>query len=167
MNAELMEAWGKLLVGTAKAQKNLDSMAGWLRQWQESFGDLTTLWGGAYDFKNMAQSNPFYPVAWKESEEILRKCFKDFLSLWGVTPVEDHLKLIQKYEELKAKNLGLEETIEHLRMLLNHEGIVDYGHFAKQYQDAVKQQTDQYQKVMENLSNLSSLFCGSRQEQRP
>ena len=167
MNAELMESWGRLLVGTAKAQKNLESMTEWFRQWQDNFGELATFWGGAYDFKRLAQNNPFYPKLWKESEEILRKCFKDYLSLLGVVPVEDQMELIKKYEDLKAKNAGLEETIEHLRMLLKHEGIVDYGSFAKQCQDVVKQQTDHYQKVMENLSNLSTLFCGSRQEQRP
>ena len=163
-----MESWGKLLIETAKAQRNLESMTGMVRQWQEGFGNLANLWGGAYGLKSLAQDNPLYPKVWKESEEILRKWMKDYLSLFGVVPLEEHLELLEKHEALKAKNAEQEETIENLRMLLNHEGIVDYGLFAKQYQDVVKQQTDQYQKVMENLSNLSSMFYRPRQEeQRP
>lgn len=147
-----------MLVGTAKAQKQVELLAEWLRSWSESFGAASEFWKNAYASKHAVQSSPFYPVVWKESEETFRNLLKGYLSLIGGVPMEEHMELVEKYEELKEKSAEQEESIEHLRALLSREGIIDYGYFAREYQDFVKKQTKEYQKVMENFSKLFSGF---------
>jgi uncharacterized coiled-coil protein SlyX len=60
--------------------------------------------------------------------------------------------LIKKYEALKKKVAEQEQTIKHLRMQLEGEG-ADLGEIIRGYQNLVKKQTDQFQRLMEGLGD--------------
>ncbi len=70
----------------------------------------------------------------------------------GVVPKDEHLTLIKKYEALKEKVAAQEETIKHLRMLLEEKG-TGQGDMIRGFQDLVKKQTEQFQELMKDFSH--------------
>ena len=73
----------------------------------------------------------------------------------GVVSKKEHLALVEKYEKLKLRCIDQEETIRHLRMLLEDRKEVQ-SDTATQLQDIVKSQGDLFQKMMTDFSQYFS-----------
>ncbi|MEM5788044.1 MAG: hypothetical protein AAGU11_12060 [Syntrophobacteraceae bacterium] len=119
MDKDVLDFWGNFFINAAKGQRQLDEMADWSRQ-------ALTLWmDWSASFQKLCNLDAFAPVSSppKESNRFgddARKSLLDgYLRLWGIKAGPDeHLKLIRKYEELKEKLNLQEETIHHLKLLL-------------------------------------------------
>jgi hypothetical protein len=72
----------------------------------------------------------------------------------GVVPKDEHLALVKKYEELKEKVTAQEETIEHLRMLLEAKKVETQGELVQGFQEIIEKQSEQFQETMETLSRF-------------
>ena len=72
----------------------------------------------------------------------------------GMVPKNEHLELVKKYEELKEKVADQEETISHLRMLLEQRKAESQDELVQGFQDLIDKQSKQFQQTMETFGSL-------------
>ena len=154
MNRQFLEFWGNFLVEVAKGQKQLEDFTKWTSQGLKGFEDLTALFRKAYGLENLQKDSPDYLNMWKNAEEDFWKSYRESMSWFGIVPREEHLELVKKYEDLKKKCEAQEETIKHLRMLLEAQSGVDYKEMTKGFQELAQKQSDQFQKMMETFHDM-------------
>jgi hypothetical protein len=68
-------------------------------------------------------------------------------------PKEEYMALIKRYEELKEKSAAQEETIGHLRMLLEEKG-VDQGKVISEFEKMIADQGEQFRGLMKSFSEF-------------
>ena len=154
MDRQFLEFWGNFLLNAAKGQKQLEDMAKWMGSGFTGFDELTSLFRKIYGLEGVSKESSDYLKMWSGAQEDFKKSFKDYLALLGVVPRDEYMALVKKYEELKEKCESLEETVRHLRMLLSEAKIEEYHNVAGHFEELVKKQGDQFQKVMDSLSQM-------------
>jgi len=151
MDRHFLEFWGNFLINVAKGQKQMEDMSKWMQQGFEGFDELTGMFKKFYGLEHMEKDTPTYMETWKQASENFQKSFKDYLRLMGVVPKDEHLTLVKKYEELKEKVADQEETIKHLRMLLEEKKVETQGELVQGFQEIIEKQSEQFQETMETL----------------
>jgi uncharacterized coiled-coil protein SlyX len=154
MDRHFLEFWGNFLINVAKGQKQMEDMSKWMQQGFEDFDELTGMFKKFYGLEHMEKDTPTYMETWKQASENFQKSFKDYLRLMGVVPKDEHLALVKKYEELKEKVADQEETIKHLRMLLEEKKVETQGELVQGFQEIIEKQSEQFQETMETLSRF-------------
>lgn len=152
MDRSFLEFWGNFLLQVARGQKQLEEMNQWVSQGLRGFEDMTTLFRKAYGLDEVSQESPDQAKVWEKAREDFQKSYREYMRLFGMVPSQDHLELVRKYEELKRKCEAQEETIKHLRMLLETQG-GDYGQMARNFQDLMQSQSEHFQKMMETFGS--------------
>ena len=132
----------------------MEDMSKWMQQGFEGFDELTAMFKKFYGLEHMEKDTPAYVETWKKASENFQKSFKDYLRLMGVVPKNEHLTLVKKYEELKEKVAAHEETIKHLRMLLEEKKVETQGELVKGFQEIIEKQSEQFQETMETFSKF-------------
>jgi hypothetical protein len=150
MNRHFLEFWGKALLQAAKSQEQLEDLAKWYRRGFPGFPDYNQLFKATYGLDELGEENPDYFALWKKAEEDFRNSFKDYLNLLGMVPREEYATLARQYEELKEKVAEQEETIKHLRLLLEEKGL-GLEATTLEFQKLIKKQGEQFQKFFQNL----------------
>jgi hypothetical protein len=153
MDKHFLEFWGNFLIHVAKGQKQLEDMTRWVHQGFSGFEDLTETFRKFYGLDRLTEGSPDYLKTLEKAQKAFQNSLKDDLSLLGVVPKEEHLALVKKYEELKEEVAAQEETIKHLRILLTEKGI-DQGEVIIGFQELVKKQSDQFQKLMGGMAQF-------------
>ena len=150
MDKNFLEFWGNFLLNAAEGQKQLEEFAKWMQQGFSGFENLSEMFRKYYglDAKSFDDAST-REKAWAD----FQKSFKDYLSLFGVVPEEEHLDLVKKYEELRERVAAQEETIKHLRMLLKEKGF-DQSQVISGLQQLMAEQGEQFRKLMESFSDL-------------
>jgi phage tail tape-measure protein len=154
MDRHFLEFWGNFLINAAKGQKQMEDMSKWMQQGFEGFDELTAMFKKFYGLEHMEKDTPIYMETWKQASENFQESFKDCLRLMGVVPKDEHLALVKKYEELKEKVADQEETIKHLRMLLEEKKVEIQGELVQGFQEIIEKQSEQFQETMETLSRF-------------
>jgi phage tail tape-measure protein len=154
MDRHFLEFWGNFLINAAKGQKQMEDMSKWMQQGFEGFDELTAMFKKFYGLEHMEKDTPIYMETWKQASENFQESFKDYLRLMGVVPKDEHLALVKKYEELKEKVADQEETIKHLRMLLEEKKVEIQGELVQGFQEIIEKQSEQFQETMETLSRF-------------
>jgi phage tail tape-measure protein len=154
VDKHFLEFWGNFLINTAKGQKQLQDMSKWMQQGFEGFDELTAMFKKFYGLEQMEKDTPSYMETWKKASENFQKSFKNYLDLVGVVSKGEHLALVKKYEELKEKVVVQEETIKHLRMLLEEKKVETQGELVQEFQEIIEKQSEQFQETMETLGNF-------------
>jgi hypothetical protein len=152
MDRHFLEFWGNFLINAAKGQEQLEDMARWVGQGLRGFEDLTALFKKFYGLDSFDEENPDYPKIRKKAEKDFQESFQDYLDLFGFVTRQEHLALVKEYEALKEKVAAQEETIKHLQMVIEDKGI-DQGEMVKGFQDLIRKQTDQFQKLMKDFGH--------------
>ena len=152
MDKQFLEFWGKSLLNAAKGQEQFEEMTAWVQQGFKGFEEMTTLFLKIYGLDNAAKGSPDYFTAWKKAEEEFRQSFNDYMSMLGFVAKNEHLELVRKYEDLKEKFASQEETVRHLRMLLSESQLKDQGELAKQFEDLIKNQNNQFKTLVDKFS---------------
>jgi hypothetical protein len=150
MDRRFLEFWGNFLINAAKGQKKFEELSQWFSQDLKGFEDLTALFRKSYGLDELPENSADYEEAWQKAAENFQNSLRDYLSLMGVVPKDEHIKLVKKYEDLKRKVADQEETIKHLRMLLEEKGF-GQGELVRSFQDLIITQTDQFQELMKAL----------------
>jgi hypothetical protein len=150
MDKHFLEFWGNLLLNAARGQKQLDETTKWMQQGFTGFENLSEMFRQCY---GLDAKSPDDSPARKKAQADFQKSFGDYLSLFGVVPKEEHLDLVKKYEELRQKADAQEETIKHLRMLLEEKGF-DQAKVISGLQELMVEQGEQFRKLMESFSDL-------------
>jgi hypothetical protein len=162
MDRHFLEFWGNWLSSAAKGQKQLEDMAEWMGQGLRGFEYLTTLFRKCYGLDRLEEDSPEYLKTWKRAEQDFWASFKDYMGFFGVVPREEHLKLVQQYEELKEKVAAQEETIRHLRLLLSQK-MVDHGEAFRGFQDVAREQAAQFQDLMNSFGKAFKAGKGPKE----
>lgn len=157
MDSDLLESWGKLLIGTAKTQRQYEQLLGWTHQWYRCFGGLMNFFSGPQAMNQAVKGSAFDLDIWKQSEESLRN-FGSYLRLFGLVPMSEHMELLRKYEELKDKCAVQERALAFYQMMEGEAGATEGGSLMKQFQDLAFKQTQQNLNLIDNFKKL---FSGS------
>ncbi len=153
MDRHFLELWGNLLIQAAKGQKQIEDLTEMVKQGSKGFGDQNTIFRKFYGLKEPNEKDPDDSKAWEKAVNDFQKSLNQYQKLLGVVSKAEHLQLVEKYESLKKKSQDQEETIQHLRLLLNDKAILpDDG--AKGFQDLIKKQTDQFQDLLKGFGKF-------------
>ena len=148
MDRQFMEFWGNFLLNAARSQKQLEDMTEWMKGGFTGFEELTSLFQKVYGLEKVEKESPDYMKMWAGAQENFTKSFK-------VVPIDEHLALVRKYEELKEKAASQEETIKHLRMLFTESKKEEFQEFSGHFEELAKRQGEQFQKLMESFAQLA------------
>jgi len=154
MDKHFLEFWGNFLINAAKGQKQLDDMSKWMQQGFKGFDEFTDMFRKFYGLEHMEKDTSSYMETWKKASENFQKSYKDYLHMMGVVPKDEHLTLVRKYEKLKEKIAAQEETINHLRMLLEEKKVETQGKLVQGFQEIIEKQSEQFQETMETLGSF-------------
>lgn len=154
MDKRFLEFWGNLLINSAKQQKRLEDLAEWMQQGFKGFDELTAMFNKFYGLEHLKKDTPAYMETWETASENFLNSFKDYLDLMGMVPKNEHLALVKKYEELKEKVAAQEETINHLRLLLEEEKTESQEELVQGFQDLIEKQSQQFQQAMETFGSF-------------
>ena len=152
MDKHFLEFWGNSLLTAAKSQKQFEDMTAWVQQGFKGFEEMTTFFLKVYGLDNVTKGSPDYLMAWEKAEKEFKQSFNDYISMLGFVAKNEHLELVGKYEELKEKFDSQEETIRHLRLLLSESKLKDQGELAKQFEDLISTQNNQFQGLVDKFS---------------
>lgn len=153
MDKHFLEFWGNFQLNAAKGQRQMEDMSEWMKQGLRGFEDLTAMFRKSYGLEDMTEGTNAYLKSWKKAAEDFQKSSRDYLDLMVMVPKDEHLELVEKYENLKKKVADQDETIRHLRMLLEEKG-TNQGEATKGFEDLLKRQNRQFQELMESFSNF-------------
>lgn len=152
MDTHFLEFLGNFLIQTARGQRQLEDMTGWIREGFKGPPDLTAMFQQFYGLDRLNKDSADFPKIQQKASEDFQKSLKDYLSLLALVPRDEYLALVEKYEALKEKAAAQEETIKHLRTLLAAK-VSDPGNVVKSFQEMMKEQSEQFQKLMERFGN--------------
>jgi len=154
MDPHFLEFWGNLLINAAKQQKQLEDLSKWMQQGFKGFDELTAMFNKFYGLEHMEKDTPAYMESWKKASENFLGSFKDYLDLMGMVTKNEHLALVKKYEKLKEKVAVQEETINHLRLLLEEKKTESQEELVQGFQDLIEKQSKQFQETMETFGSF-------------
>ncbi len=132
----------------------MNDLAKWMQQGFKGFDELTTMFNKYYGLEHLEKDTPAYMETWRKASENFLKSFKDYLNMMGMVQKDEHLALIKRYEELKEKIAAQEETINHLRLLLEEKKTESQEELVQGFQDLIEKQSRQFQKTMETFGSV-------------
>jgi hypothetical protein len=127
--------WGAALTNTARAQKQLGDLLKLAAQGLENLQELNLSWRKLWETPLLG----FAPSS-----------LLPLMSAFGFVPIQEHLTLVRRCEELKERVSAHEETIRHLRLLLKSEGSEKEGVEAG-FHDLMKNQFDAFFRLMGSM----------------
>jgi len=160
MDEKFLELWGNLLLSAARGKKQTNDIFRWMQTGFPNLNDTSPNKPGFPDFKELSEmfhrlygldkvsnrSEEYKEMSGKALQDF-QKSFIDYMTSMGIVSKNEHLTLIEKYEKLKAKCADQEETIKHLKMLLDSKGM-NQPEISSQFQDIVKTQGELFQKMI-------------------
>ena len=147
MDEKFLEFWGNVLISAAKGKKNADDISHWVQEGLGGFSELTAMFQKFYGLDGLSERSDEYRTMAKKATREFQSSLKEYLAMMGMASKDDHLNLVAKYEKLKEKCADQEESIRHLRMLLNAKGMND-AHTMENFQGMVKDQGEFFQKMV-------------------
>jgi hypothetical protein len=151
IDSNFLEFWGNYLIAVARGQKQLEDLPRWIRQGFQGLEDLTVTFKKCYGLEQLQPNSPAFTEAWKKATADFRKSFKESFGLFGWIPQEEHQKLAEENQRLQ-QNIAQQQTIiRRMRTLLDEKGL-DQNKTLEVFQDLIKKQSDEFQKLMKNLA---------------
>ncbi|MDM8515352.1 hypothetical protein QUF76_04075 [Desulfobacterales bacterium HSG16] len=181
MDQKFLEFWGHFLINSAKSMNQADEFNAWIKKGfsgfsgtsdQSSsqcseFAEIANLFRKLYGLDQFSENSSEYQDMAKEAGEKFKNSFTDYLSLMGFVHREEHLQLVQKYEKLKEKCTDQEETIRHLKMLLNVKNPMETEAMSN-LQDIAKDQSRLFQKMFDGMGQyVNAVKSEIKSEDKP
>ncbi|GBC63608.1 hypothetical protein DENIS_4606 [Desulfonema ishimotonii] len=161
MDEKFLEFWGNLLINAAHSKQQMDQMFQWMQQGGAGMdkssppkspfpgsGELFSTFQKLYGLDNYSERSEEYQKTLDQALKDFHESFKEYLSRMGIVSREEHLTLVGKYEKLKARCADQEETIRHLKMLLDAR----QGGQPDMFQEMVRCQGEVFQNMMKDFS---------------
>ncbi|CAN2039431.1 Poly(3-hydroxyalkanoate) polymerase subunit PhaE [Candidatus Magnetomoraceae bacterium gMMP-15] len=166
MNNDFLKFLGNFLISAAESKKQLDDISEWIKKTMipdssfgqksftgfEGFEDLTAMFQQFYGLDKLSERSDEYKQTFEKAAQNFQKSFKDNLALLGIVSGDEHLKIVEKYENLKKKCADQEETIKHLQMLLQSKGMKQVD-IVKNLQDMMAGQSKLFKNVIESFES--------------
>lgn len=154
MDRHFLEFWGNFMLNASRSQKQLEELTEWVHKGFTGFEELNSLFRKIYGLEETSTGSADAVNAWKKAQEDFMKNMKDYLNLLGVVPLEEHIALVRKYEDLKEKVASQEETIRHLKMLLSESQGANTAAVTQHFDELIRKQSDQFQNLMDGFNRL-------------
>jgi len=149
MDKNMLKFWGNLLNSAAESQDAMENMNKLLAQGWNSSAEMQQMFMKIYfPEKESRQNRP--P---ENAEQSFQEAYKGFLSLFQVVPREDFQALEKKYQALQETVREREDTIRDLKKMLAG-GRAEESDASKDFQDIMKAQSEQFQSLVKNFSDL-------------
>lgn len=152
MDRQFLEFWGNFLINAARGQQQMEDIFSWMNQGYKGFANISDMFKNAYGLFNLTEKNAEYVSAWENAFGKFQESFNAYMEMMGMVPRAQHLQLVGKYESLKEKCDAQEETIKHLRMLVNEKG--SDSEVVKSFDDLIHVQGEQFQKLMNEFQRI-------------
>ncbi len=152
MDKNFLELWGNFLISIARGQRQMEEMGKWMGLDPGRFPDMTA-WMGAFSApgaSGKADAETDAASSWAATSEDLMNTYGQFLEFMGLVAKPEHLRVVRKYEALKEKAAEREETIRHLRMLLDERN-GDQGRVVSTFQEMMRRQSEKFQELMREM----------------
>ncbi len=151
IDPNFLEFWGNYLIAVARGQKQIEDLTRWIRQGFQGLDDLSATFKKCYGLEQLQPDSAGFGQAWKKATVDFRKSFEETFGLFGWIPEEQYRGLEQENQKLRQKISQQDHTIRHLRMLLGEKGL-DQTKTLEVFQELIKKQGDEFQKLMKNLT---------------
>ncbi len=138
-------------------QKNLtgfDELFGSITKKKDitGFEQFSAMFRSFYGLDQFPEQSSEYNEVSKKAVQDFQKSFREYLAFTGFIPKDEHIRLVEKYEKLKEKCADQEETIKHLKMIMDGKSVDNGDIIIKSLQSIIKDQTGFFQKMMNNVS---------------
>jgi hypothetical protein len=162
MDDKFLEFWGNFLISAAKSKRQVSDLSNFMQKSMTDFSsfftgldDLSATFRKLYGLDQLPEYSADYNTMAKKAMEDFQTSFKEYMGSMGIVSRQEYLELIGKYEKLKEKCADQEETIRHLKMLLNEKN-QNQGDVVRSFQDMVKDQTELFQKMMGDFGKYAA-----------
>jgi hypothetical protein len=164
MDNNFLELFGNILIGASKGKKQVDEMLRWVQKSvtasATSIYELPMMFKKFYGLDQLSERSVEYKQMAEKAVQDFQLSLKEYVTVLGMIPKDEqmvsrdeYLTLIRKYEKLKEKCSDQEETIKHLRMLVEMDSDSnDSQDLITGIQDIVKGQTELFQKVVKGFT---------------
>jgi len=147
MDTNFFEFWGQSFLNLAKGQRQIDEFRQWLRKGFSGSDSLSVLFRQIYGLDSVETGGDESLKLYEKAMQSFHQSFRDYLRLFDAAPREELEALKQECEALKQKISEQEETIGQLRKVLGEKGL-ESNETARELQNLLKKQTDQFQEMM-------------------
>ena len=171
MDKQLLEFWGQIFLAAAKNQKIFEDamscfapegqknkqqsqdMEQWLKTWMNGYQAWRSFLSTMYGVDPYAQQQSHASQQWgtQELSALVTQNWKEMISLMGAVPRQDHDAVVQENHELKKRLELQEERIQQLQDMLQQKGLFDFQQMTESFQDVLKDQSDQFQDLMQAI----------------
>ncbi|KPA09500.1 hypothetical protein MHK_010332 [Candidatus Magnetomorum sp. HK-1] len=166
MDKNFLELFGNILIGASKGKKQVDEMLKWAQKSvtasATSIYELPTMFKKFYGLDQLSERSAEYKLMAEKAVQEFQYSLKEYVTVLGMIPKDEqtvsrdeYLTLIRKYEKLKERCADQDETIKHLRMLIemdkNEEPPTD---LISGIQDIVKGQTEVFQRAVKSFTGI-------------
>ncbi len=168
MDENVLEFWGNLLINASRGKKQMGDITSWVQNCMNAFTDpaKSKEMHGFEDFAasikqfygldNFSEQSLEYQNLAKKAADDFQRSFTDCLAAMGMVSYKEHLAIIEKYEKLKEKCAGLEETVVHQRMLLEAKKEEKAGdNLGENLREIFKGQGELFRKMMTDFSKFT------------
>ena len=163
MDKNFLELFGNILIGASKGKKQVDETLRWVQKSVSasatSVSELPAMFKKFYGLDQLSERSTEYKMMAEKAVQDFQNSLKEYVTLLGMLPNEqtvsrdEYLNLIRKYEKLKIRCADQEETIKHLRMIVEMDKEEnDAPDLITGIHDIVKGRTDLFQKVVKNFT---------------
>jgi len=163
MDNNFLELFGNILIGASKGKKQVDEMLKWVQKSvtasATSIYELPMMFKKFYGLDQISERSVEYKQMAEKAVQDFQLSLKEYVTVLGMIPKDEqmvsrdeYLSLIRKYEKLKEKCSDQEETIKHLRMLVEMDTDDEPQDLISGIQDIVKGQTELFQKVVKGFT---------------
>lgn len=150
MDPQFLEFWGHYLLMVARGQRQMEDATQWISQGFKGFEDLTTMFVKLYGLDSKETGLLPDSGNWNKATTAFSRSLADWMGLMGWVPADEHRTLKRKYNALKERVAAREETIRHLRNLLNKEGN-PHAEVILGFAELVQKQTSEFQDLLEGM----------------
>jgi hypothetical protein len=146
MDTHFLEFWGNVLLTAAKGQKQMESLAPWLK----SMGADASQWARLFQNIYGIATDPSDSAAWDRARRQFQSSFKEWLALFDVVPRSEVDAANKKNLQLEQEIAGQQKTIEHLRQLLEERGVPS-SKAVLDFSRLMHKQSQQFQDLMGSM----------------
>lgn len=170
MDKQLLEFWGHIFLAAAKNQKIFEDvmscfapggqkegqqsrdMEQWLNAWKNGYQAWQSFLSTIYGVDPYAREGSSAQEAGvRELSTLVTQNWKEMISLMGAVPRQDYDAVVQENQELKKRLELQEERIQQLQDMLQQKGLFDFQQMTESFQDVLKNQSDQFQDLMQAI----------------
>ena len=160
MDKQFLEFWGNTLLAAAGGNRPMADLTRWIRQGFSGFEEVSDLFRKIYGLERFSEDSPDYRDAWQKATADFQKAFRDYFAQAGWVPTGDYRRLEEENARLKKSLEDREDTIRRLRAVLAH-GAPDQNATLKVFQDLVRKQSEDFEKLMKNLADSTGAETSS------